>query len=183
MDKINNIDLYKDFVRPLYNDKDTGHDFRHIERIISRLKELSYGLTPAPLPYKLNFLACFHGLGERIHSDRDFRNNTIAFLYNLGWQKQDIETMFSSLLTHLKNPITPEEMIVHDANYFEITGPFGVAKAFLVGGARGQTFEQTVKIFKDNLNRIVFKTPTGKRLYEKRKAYAREYLQKLRAEL
>jgi hypothetical protein len=39
--KINNIELYKNFVRELYVDRDKGHDFSHIERIIGRIDELS----------------------------------------------------------------------------------------------------------------------------------------------
>jgi hypothetical protein len=107
----------------------------------------------------------------------------VSFLEGLGWEQEDIDTMLSSLLTHLENPRTPEEMVVHDANYFEITGPFGIAKAFTVGGARGQTYEQTVDIFEGNLDHVVFRTPGGKRLSETRKAYAKEFLRKLRDEL
>lgn len=68
------------------------------------------------------------------------------------------------LLTHLEDPRTPEAMIVHDANYVEVLGALGIAKAFTTGGARGQTYETTVNIFENNLNRAVFHTPEGIRL-------------------
>lgn len=180
---MNEIKPYREFVRSLYAHKDTGHDFRHIERIISRLDELSDGLTPAPMPHKLNFLACFHGLGKRVHGGPELRDKTVSFLRDLGWKQEDIDAMLSSLLTHLKEPGTPEEMVVHDANYFEVAGPFGIAKAFTVGGARGQTYEQTADILEGNLDRVVFRTPAGKRLSKSRKAYAKEFLRKLRDEL
>ena len=179
---MNEIEPYREFARPLYSDKDTGHDFRHIEMIISRLDELTDGLTPAPSPHKLNFLACFHGLGRRVHGEPELQDKTIAFLRDLGWEQEDIDAVFSSLLSHLTDPQTAEEMVVHDANYFEIVGALGIAKAFTVGGARGQTYEQTADIFESNLDRIVFRTPTGKRLYKTRKAYARDFLQKLKEE-
>ncbi len=108
----------------------------------------------------------------------------MSFLEGLGWEQEDIEAILSSLLTHLKNPRTPEEVVVvHDANYFEVAGPFGIAKAFSVGGARGQTYKQSVDIFEGNLDRVVFRTPAGKRLSKIRKAYAKEFLRKLRDEL
>lgn len=91
--------------------------------------------------------------------------------------------MFTSLLTHLKDPRTPEEMIVHDANYVEILGAFGIAKAFTTGGARGQTYETTADIFENNLNRVVFRTSEGKRLAEESKSYCQEFLRRLRKEL
>jgi hypothetical protein len=74
-------------------------------------------------------------------------------------------------------------MIVHDANYFEVAGALGVAKAFIVGGAMGQTYEETIDIYEGFLNQVVFRTPVGKRLYEPRKEYAREFLQKLKEQL
>jgi len=180
---MNEIEPYLDFVRPLYEGRDPGHDFRHIERIASRLDGLSEGLAPPPLAHKLNFLACFHGLGGRIHAEPELMGKTKAFLRGLGWKQDDIDMSLSSLLTHLKEPRTPEEMVVHDANCFELPGAFGIAKAFTVGGARGQTFEQTADIFQRNLDRVVFRTPAGKLLAAGRIAYAREFLQELKKEL
>lgn len=183
MSDIDEISRYMTFARPLYVGKDVGHGFGHIEGIISRLDELTEGLTPPPSGPKLNFLACFHGLGDRIGSDQDLREKVTEFLLALGWARDDIEASFASLARHLSDPQTSEEMMVHDANYFEVTGALGVAKAFTVGGARGQTYRQTLTIFAANLDRVRFRTPTGKRLYEARKAYARAYLEELRQDL
>lgn len=181
--KMNNIEPYKEFVRPLYADKDVGHDFSHIERIISRLDELSEGLIPTPLPHRLNFLACFHGLGRRIQEEIELRDKTVEFLINLGWDQEEIDAILLSLSSHLTDPCTPEEMVVHDANYFETIGPFGIAKAFTVGGARGQAYEQTARIFEMNIDKVVFCTLSGKRLSEPRRIYAKDFLRRLRSEL
>jgi hypothetical protein len=172
MDKVDMIDFYLNFARPLYAGKDVAHDFRHIERIISRLSELAEGLEPPPCSYKLNFLACFHGLGPKVDNDPELRAKIVVFLRDIGWKQQDIDASLSSLTTHLSDPRTSEELIVHDANYFEVSGAFGIAKAFMVGGARGQSYEQTVAIFDANLRRLTFHTPFGKRCYDSRKAYA-----------
>lgn len=57
------IEPYKEFVRPYYTTRDPAHDLRHIERIISRLDLLSEGVSWPPRRDRLYFLACFHGLG------------------------------------------------------------------------------------------------------------------------
>ena len=107
----------------------------------------------------------------------------MVFLRGLGWQQNGIDAMLSSLFSHLTDPQTSEEQVVHDANYFELTGPFGIAKAFTVGGAKGQSYEQTADIFQHNLDRVVFRTPAGQRQSAERLAYARDFLQRLKEEL
>ena len=74
-------------------------------------------------------------------------------------------------------------MIVHDANLFEVTGRFGIAKAFTVGGNFNQTYECTLEIFEDNLDKLVFRTPIGRSMYEVRKDYTRAFIEELRAEI
>ena len=177
------IGLYCDFVRPAYADRDAGHDFDHIRRIIDRLPELAEGLDPPPVPHRLSFLATFHGLIGKITGDPEFRDRAVRFLTDLGWPEGEITTSFAALARHLSNPQTPEECMVHDANFFEVTGPFGIAKAFTVGGAHGQRYEQTLDIFAANLEALRFRTPAGQALYEPRKAYAAAFIQDLRGDL
>jgi uncharacterized protein len=179
--KRDDITVYEEFARPHYMGRDAGHDFRHIQRIISRLGSFSKGMTFAS--HKLNFLSCFHGLGERIRDDQVFRGEVTTFLQLLNWEEMEIKEILISLLNHLENPRTPEEMIIHDANYVEVLGAFGIAKAFTTGGARGQTYETTANIFENNLNRVVFFTPEGKRLAKERKSYSQDFLKRLHKEL
>ncbi|WP_157683283.1 HD domain-containing protein [Microlunatus soli] len=62
-------------------------------------------------------------------------------------------------------------------------GAFGVAKAFTKGGAAGQSYEQTMAIFDQNLARVRFRTPRGRASAEVGRAYARSFLDQLRVEL
>ena len=101
----------------------------------------------------------------------------------LGWVKSEIEVMLSLLESHLRDPKTVEEMMVHDANYYEIAGAFGIAKAFTVGGSHGQSYETTIERYERFLSRARFRTPYGRRNYEPRKFYVWEFLRKLRDEL
>ena len=84
----------------------------------------------------------------------------------------------------MNNPQTVEEMIVHDANYVELLGAFGIAKAFTTGRAYNQTYEETADIFEHQyLDRVELVTPIGKRLAKKRKSYTKNFLWQLRSEL
>jgi uncharacterized protein len=174
---------YQDFVRPYYTGRDAAHNFRHIERILGRLSVLSEGLEPSPSPERLYFLACFHGLGKRLKADAPFCEQTRAFLRNQDWSEAAIDGILQSLKRHLKNPQTVEEKIVHDANYLELLGAFGIAKAFTTGGARGQLIEESADIFEHQyLDKVEFQTPTGKRLAQEGRGYAKEFLKRLRTE-
>ena len=177
------IEPYFEFVRPHYADKDPAHDFRHIERIVSRLEVLGAGMSPTPAPHLLHFLAAFHGLGLRLRNDEDFRREVREFLAGLGWEEAEIASAFVSLGRHLEDPRTVEEKIVRDANYVELLGAFGVAKAFTAGGARGQTLEETARIYATRyLDKITFRTPVARQLAEEGKRYAREFLERLEKE-
>ena len=179
----NRVELYTAFVRPHYAGRDAAHNFRHIERILGRLGMLAEGMQPAARPDNLYFLACFHGLRKRLGSDHAFYEETRAFLLSLGWPEPKIEENFESLARHLTKPVTVEEKIVHDANYLELLGAFGIAKAFTTGGARGQLIEESADIFEHQyLDKVEFQTPNGRRLAKEGREYAKEFLQRLRRE-
>lgn len=177
------VEPYREFVRPYYAGRDPAHNFRHIERIIGRLDLLSQGLPTPPRRELLWFLSCFHELSSRLRNDRMFRERVITFLRDLGWKDTEIEEAFRSLERHIKFPEIAEEKIVYDANYVEVLGAFGIAKAFTTGGAKGQSFEETAEFLDQYLDKIVFQTPVGKRLAEEGRAYVKEFLKRLRSEL
>ena len=177
------IEPYFEAIRPYYLDRDAGHDLRHIARIFDRLEELSVGYNPSPRLHFLHFLAAFHGLGKEMQSDAELQSFTKDFLEQLGWKDDEISQAFAALERHLRSPQTVEEMIVHDANYFEVTGAFGIAKAFTVGGHFNQSYEQTLEIFSENIEKLVFRTPVGRAAYEVRKEIARTYIKEFQNEL
>ena len=177
------IEPYKEFARPYYVNRDSAHDFRHIKRIISRLDLLSKEMPPCSKAL-LCFLACFHGLKTQLEKDELFRDRVKVFLQNLTWNEPEIEKAFSSLKRHTSNPQTVEEQIVHDANYVELLGALGIAKAFTTGGAYQQTYEETANIFEYRyLDKVKFVTPVGKRIAKQKRAYTKSFLKQLRSEL
>ena len=132
----------------------------------------------------LYFLACFHGLMANLSEDKLFQNQVTCLLLGLEWTEGEIEQAFQSLERHLEAPQTIEEKIVHDANYLELLGGFGIAKAFTTGGARKQTYEKTADIFEyQYLNKVEFLTPVGKRIAKEKRTYTKEFMKQLRSEL
>ncbi|MDP4145309.1 MAG: hypothetical protein Q8936_12635 [Bacillota bacterium] len=175
------IDTYLKFVEPYYDDKEPGYNFSHIERITSRLEMLSQGAEEHINYSLLNFIACFHGLTDKISEDLNFKEATIGFLRDLGWTENEIDNGLILLDRHLKDPRLIEEKIVHDANYMDLLGPLGIAKAFTTGGARGQCIQESADIFEyEYLDTIEFKTTNGQKLSFGGRQYAKEFLKELR---
>ena len=183
MDRKDQLNPYLEAARPHYVGRDPGHDFRHIVRIAGRLDELSVDLEPQPIAHRLYFLCAFHGLERNLQNDPNLREKALEFLSDIGWAGSETDIVFKLLKTHLSDPKTPEQMIVHDANFFEVTGVFGIAKAFTVGGSRGQSYEETLAIFETNLDKLRFKTPMGRKKYAPRIEKARRFAEALRVEL
>lgn len=182
--KENRLEDYMNFTKAVYGDKDPAHNFKHIKRISIRLKMFIEATDEQMNLQLLYFIAAFHGLIKKIAEDNSFKEEIITFLKGLGWSDSEIENGFISLERHIDNPITIEEKIVHDANYVELVGAFGIAKAFTTGGAKGQNYEETIKIFEnDFLEKIEFKTALGRKIANKRKDYTRQFLNILRTEL
>ncbi|GAA1119233.1 hypothetical protein [Kitasatospora arboriphila] len=171
---------YVSQAEPYYATKDPAHDFTHIRRILARLELLRDGEE-----HRLDllyFLACYHGLVPCL-DHAGFREDTAAFLGSLGWQPGEISQAFVGLRRHLDGPALIEEQLVHDANYLEAVGAFGIAKAFTTGGARGQHYEETIERARYFIDRPVFRTPAGRRMAAARRAYAHAFLDDLEAEL
>lgn len=176
------LQAYLDYVRPHYEAKDVAHDFAHIVRICMRLDDLAAGLTIHNRPL-LHFLACWHGLADRIVGGSWFADATRAFLTADGWVDDDVDTAYVALVRHSSSPVTVEERIVHDASAVELLGAFGIAAAFTQGGAEGRSYEETMVAHDRLLERTDFKTPRGEELALGGRDYARRFLAQLRTEL
>jgi uncharacterized protein len=173
-------DPYAARARPFYAEKDPAHDFVHVQRILARLEPLCAGLRPRR--QLLYFLACFHGLAKHL-DEPAFSRDTTEFLTALGWPSDEAAQALVSLARHLDQPVLLEEKLVHDANYLEAVGAFGIAKAFTTGGARGQRYEETIEHARFFIDRPVFRTRLGRELAVERRAYAHAFLDALEREL
>ncbi|MHC4715257.1 MAG: transposase [Planctomycetota bacterium] len=172
------------FARPRYAGKDAAHDFRHIERIMRLVAPLSDGVEPPGRPHMLYFLACFHGLTSDLREDTAFRERTGALLRELGWKPGEIDEALVAVHRHVHTPKTSEEMVVHDANCAETLGALGIAKAFTTGGARRQSYRETLEILEERvLPNATFFTPGGRRLAARAGSFTRDFVKRLHREL
>ena len=142
------------FVKPLYKDKDSMHDFKHILRIKERVSEIkkNYNVDEE----KLEFLVLFHGLKKWVTKNED---KVLSMGVSNEWIK--------ALYRHTKNPKSIEEKIVCDANNLENVGEFGLKKCIEYGKSIGRSKEDSIKYFKKEVKRIKFYTEEGKGRYER----------------
>ncbi|MBD3247637.1 hypothetical protein GF378_03390 [Candidatus Pacearchaeota archaeon] len=138
-----------EFVKPLYKDKDSMHDFSHILRIRKRVSELkkNYSVDEG----KLEFLIYFHGL-------KDYVKKNEKKIVSMGFPKEWINALYR----HTKNPKSVEEKIVCDANSLDNVGKSGLKKCIEYGKSIGRSEEESVKYFKKEVKRIKFYTKEGK---------------------
>jgi hypothetical protein len=172
------------FVSPWYRTRDPAHDLEHIKRILGRLPSLSIGVEPAPRAHLLAFLACFHGMAKALRDEPSLAQDTTRLLSELGWLEADKTEALAMVPRHLADPRTSEEKVVHDANYVELFGALGIAKAFTTGGAQGQSYLQTLAILENQyLDRVVLKTPAGREIADRDRSYVKAFLRRLEREL
>lgn len=174
---------YLDYAASHYDTKDTGHNFEHIKRICRCVPRLTAGLDAALNIERLCALAAFHGLWPKLRDDASFRQDTKSFLSDLEWSDADIEDLFVAVSRHFNDSQTIEEDIIHDANNLERVGALGIAKAFTVGGARHQTYEETIGYCTRNLLEASFKTPAAQKIAEEAREFAANFLKRLEREL
>lgn len=178
-----NIEKLKTFVKSYYDAKDPGHNFSHIERILKYTSIIKKDFKNININ-KLYFLALFHGLNKKINSNENFKKEIVILLKKCNIPDKEINDYFISLSRHIKNPLTIEEKIIHDANFLELYGALGIAKAFITGGFKNQTLDETINIFENNyFKKIKLKTNTGKRLSRDKKCFTKMFLKNLKKEL
>lgn len=177
----NVIERYAGMARPLYVGKDPAHDWSHIERIWSRLPWLGSEFHEVDVD-RAAFLTAFHGLQDQVRSDTALRGAVVEQLAEQGRSDAEIDELLLALDRHTAQPLSPEEVVVHDANVLEVIGAFGIAKAFTKGGAEGQSYEETIAFYRGFLARATFFTQAARSVEAERRAYAEAFLSRFAAE-
>ena len=169
------LDRYAAVARPEYEEKDPAHDWSHIRRIWSRLPWLAREFDDIDVD-RAAFLAAFHGLASRVRLDAALREAATQCLLEQGRSSDEIADLLEALDRHTTSPVSPEEIVVHDANILEVIGAFGIAKAFTKGGAEGQSHEETISHYRRFLDAARYFTATGRSVEPERRAYAQAFL-------
>jgi len=152
------------FVKPLYNNKDSMHNFNHVLRIKRKVALLKKGYKVDE--GRLYFLVNFHGL-------KDFVKQHEKVLL-----KSYPKSYLISVYRHTSHPVNVEEKLVSDANLLESVGRFGIKKALRVGKERRQTKQQTLNYMRKNIKKIRFYTKLGKKQGNPGIKVIKQYLKK-----
>lgn len=132
------IDEAISFVRELFKDDFTGHDFDHTMRVYKLSIELSKNLDVDI--DRLSLIALLHDVDDyKLFKDSEDHPNARRFLNSFGYK--DIEPILNDIDdisfkgTDSKIPSTIEGKIAQDADRLDALGAIGIARAFAYGGS------------------------------------------------
>jgi uncharacterized protein len=140
------LDALIERVRPLYEEKDPGHRFDHIQRIMSFCNTVGEELG-ADLDLLLR-AAVIHGVKDKSQ-----------LVETLG---DDFDRIVGIAEYHSGEPELLEEKILWDANIIDSLGAIGLTRSFIFVGYNDQGLEETIRIIRKNMLRPLYTEP-GKR--------------------
>lgn len=197
-------------IEPLYEGKDSAHDFSHALRVY-RIARAIGAEEGADLQVVI-LAALLHDAGsgpkrkDRSDESEKRRLATVEeFLKRRHIPEDVIERVLRAVEVHSFSkgiePTTLEEMVLQDADRLDAIGAVGIARVFLTGGALGRPFYNPSDPFcktrepddgKWNLDHFFKKllkleagmqTDTGRRLARRRGEVLRRYLSDLEEEI
>ncbi len=168
------------FVAPFYAAKDTMHGLAHIRRVLKKARYLARDDTDQFDTLALTYAAYLHALIDQ--EEPRIRR----FLESQGLDAERVERIVRAAWESQKEerPQTPAGIILHDAHLLEGGRTFLVVKSLVTGTARGQSLEETLTYMEERvLGRFTCYLPEAQRLYAEKEAYARAFLDDLKAQL
>ncbi len=167
----------REYLSPIYEEKDTMHDLSHIDRMTKRALELTDG-TSADSSL-IQCAALLHGV---VYSHE---SQIIEFLRSEGVPDTAVDGALSVAWESQKEspPATVEGKILHDAHLLEGDENFLVTKALVTGSVRGQSLRASAEYLERQLGTLRCVDSENQKEYERREMIAREYIAKLLKEL
>ncbi|RKN86152.1 hypothetical protein [Paenibacillus ginsengarvi] len=165
------------FVSPFYRDKDIMHDLSHIERIILSAKKLMKFYPEITDEDVIVYGCYFHGfvylredLIREYLSEQGLHADQVEKIVTVSWESQKDEI-----------PQTLEGKLLHDAHMIEGGKTYLIVKSLCTGTARGQTLEETLDYFEQNvLGHGECYLPEAKPVYLEMQRFASDFIRDLR---
>lgn len=187
--KDNQIKLVKNYVKELFENDETGHDFYHMKRVAKLAKEIA--LDEKTDPFICELAAWLHDVGDQklfedpadeIEKMNDFLT-TIHISEDMIKEINEIITNISFRKGNVPNSI--EGKIVQDADRLDAIGAIGIARTFAYGGANGQLIhhdertDTSIQHFHDKLLKLKegIHTKKAKQIARKRHRFMELYLE------
>ena len=127
------------YIKKTFLDEGTGHDYFHIERVVTNAKKILE--TENADPFLVELAAWTHDVGDyKLHDGVDKSNELISeFLQTLQVEQETIDKVLEivSQVSFSKGntPTTIEAKIVQDADRLDAIGAVGIARCFAYGGS------------------------------------------------
>jgi uncharacterized protein len=171
--KMNIVEKTREFVTPLYNKKDIGHNFAHIERVIRQASRIAANYSVDDELLMLG--AYFHGV---IHIDegkvRDFlrrekvAEDRISRIVQVAWESQGDRT-----------PVLLEGKILHDAHFLEGGKTFFIVKTIMIGASKGESLQQITEHIKIPAEVPQSALPELQAEYDEKDRFTRDFINSL----
>ena len=188
----------EEFIRQMYADEASGHDYLHIKRVVTNAQKILVNVTADSDLVILS--AWLHDLGDyKLNGGIDKSAELIRqFLEKKNVDEEKINRMITIVsevsFSKGKKVSSIEAAIVQDADRLDAIGAIGIARCFAFGGSRnrliyGENEEQkatsSVQHFYDKLLRLkdLMNTETAKHIALKRHQFMEEFLEKLSEEI
>lgn len=186
------------YIKKTFLDEGTGHDYFHIERVVTNAKKILE--TEDADPFLVELAAWTHDIGDyKLHDGVDKSEKLIrSFLASIQVEEETIvrilEIVSQVSFSKGNKPTTIEAEIVQDADRLDAIGAVGIARCFAYGGSVGSILynpydnskdASSVQHFYDKLFKLkdLMNTKTAKQIAEKRHLYMENFIQEFYQEV
>lgn len=198
MNKQEILNQVQQYIRRTFLDEGTGHDYFHIERVVTNAKKIVAEENADE--FLVELAAWVHDIGDyKLHDGVDKAEELItAYLQSID-VTQDIILKVNEIVSQVSfskgnKPTSIEAEIVQDADRLDAIGAVGIARCFAYGGSKGTLLynpeDQTkdassIQHFYDKLFRLkdLMHTKTAKKIAEERHQYMENFIQQFQREV
>ncbi len=191
MNKKEIINQVQQYIRQTFLEEGTGHDYFHIERVVTNAKRIVAEENADE--FLVELAAWVHDIGDyKLHNGVDRAEELITeLLQSLGLDTELIDQVneIVSQVSFSKGnkPTSIEAEIVQDADRLDAIGAVGIARCFAYGGSTGNLLfnpedqrkdASSVQHFYDKLFKLkeLMNTKTAKQMAEERHAYMEGFI-------
>jgi len=186
------------YIKKTFLDEGTGHDYFHIERVVTNAKKILE--TENADSFLVELAAWTHDIGDyKLHNGGDKSEELIRkFLESIHVGEESIQKVLEivSQVSFSKGnkPTTIEAEIVQDADRLDAIGAVGIARCFAYGGSVGNILynpydnskdASSVQHFYDKLFKLkeLMNTKTAKEIALKRHQYMENFIEEFYQEV
>lgn len=198
MNKADILNKVQAHIKKTFLDEGTGHDYFHIERVVTNAKKIV--AQEEADAFIVELAAWVHDIGDyKLHDGVDKSEELItAFLQTLDLDASIInqinEIVSQVSFSKGNKPTSIEAEIVQDADRLDAIGAVGIARCFAYGGSKGTLLyhpedqskdASSVQHFYDKLFKLkgLMNTQTGKLIAEERHQYMENFIQQFYSEV